>query len=968
MISKKFQLEFDDDDNANDIDEKLNTRVQGHTDIGVFIENFDAVIQMTCKKTFKHLKSPSTTAKGKSVPWWTDSLTIMRRRTNAQRRRYQRTINNDELRESRKNEYIEGKKKYQAAIRKEKINSWKKYCNNTSPGNPWNEAYKQASGKTRKTVTLTTLQKPDGSTTANIKETMKFMLEQLIPEDDARDDTDHHLRIRRLTEKPIETTDDTEFTQDEVRQTIEGFNPRKAPGPDGITSEILTLILNSVPKTLTAIYNECLKKGCFPREWKIARIIPITKPGKEDSLDPSKYRPISLLNIGGKVLEKLLINRIMHHIYRTGFLNDSQFGFTPQKSTIDAAMAVKQYIEPELERGGVVIMASLDVKGAFNAAWWPAILKGLREAKCPRNLYQLTQDYFRERRAEISINSSKREKNITKGCPQGSCCGPGLWNIQYNSLLNLKYTKHTKTVAFADDLLVMIKADSIREAENIANVEMSKITAWAKENKISFNEQKSKVMLMTRRKRKERKDLDIYLNNKTLPQVHILKYLGIIFDSKLTFSEHINYIAEKCTKLIFTLSKSAKLNWGLKHAALKTIYTGGILPLILYGAPVWRKAIDKACYRLKLIRVQRLINIKIAKAYRTVSNEALCILSGMTPIVIKIEEAIQFYDTTRGNTRDGALVDHNVGVKQWQHPAENIHILTQNNNETSTFQIYTDGSKAEQGVGAGVAIFRTGIHIKSLKYKLNKRCTNNQAEQLAILRALEYTRDIKTEDKTATIYTDSRITLDSLKNSNTHTSLIEGIRRRLTELKKADWKIQLCWVKAHVGIKGNELADTIAKEAATSEDIQECYEKVPKSVVLSELRVISVEKWQREWDRTTNGKNTTEFFPEVTERLQMKINITHNFTAMVTGHGNIRSYLHRFKIIETPVCPCGTTDQTIDHLIFECKLLNRERDRLISAILKSDVWPISKDKLIRKHFKIFAKFTNEIAFDKLNEV
>jgi hypothetical protein len=96
---------------------------------------------------------------------------------------------------------------------------------------------------------------------------------------------------------------------------------------------------------------------------------------------------------------------------------------------------------------------------------------------------------------------------------------------------------------------------------------------------------------MTRRKRKERKEIEIYLNNKPLIQVHRMKYLGIIFENKLTFREHINYMAEKCTKLIFALSKSAELNWELKYAALKTINTGEILPLLLYGAPVWRKAI-----------------------------------------------------------------------------------------------------------------------------------------------------------------------------------------------------------------------------------------------------------------------------------------------------------------------------------------------------------------------------------------
>ena len=76
--------------------------------------------------------------------------------------------------------------------------------------------------------------------------------------------------------------------------------------------------------------------------------------------------------------------------------------------------------------------------------------------------------------------------------------------------------------------------------------------------------------------------------------MHSLKYLGIIFDNKLTFGEHIDYMAGKCTKLIFTLSKSATLNWGLNHASLKTIFTGGILPLLFYGTPVWKKATDKA--------------------------------------------------------------------------------------------------------------------------------------------------------------------------------------------------------------------------------------------------------------------------------------------------------------------------------------------------------------------------------------
>jgi ribonuclease HI len=294
-----------------------------------------------------------------------------------------------------------------------------------------------------------------------------------------------------------------------------------------------------------------------------------------------------------------------------------------------------------------------------------------------------------------------------------------------------------------------------------------------------------------------------------------------------------------------------------------------------------------------------------------VSNEALCILTGLIPIDIKRAEASQFYHLTKDNKKE-ALVDCNIKVKYWQHPAETIIFLTGNNKETSTIQVFTDGSKSEQGVGAGLVIFKSGIHITSLQYKLNKICTNNQAEKLAILRALEYTENLQTEDKTGTVYTDSRITPDSLKNSKIHTFLIEEIKRKLTQVEKINWKIQLCWVKAHAGIQGNELADTLAKEAATNTDIMECYKKVPKSVVRSELGEKSVEKLQRDCDQTTKGQITKEYFPIVADRLSIKINITYNFTTMVTGHGNIRSYLHIFKILDTPNCLCGTKDQIID--------------------------------------------------------
>ena len=150
-------------------------------------------------------------------------------------------------------------------------------------------------------------------------------------------------------------------------------------------------------------------------------------------------------------------------------------------------------------------------------------------------------------------------------------CGPGFGNQIYNSIFKLEFTRHTKIIAFADDLTILTKRQSISEAENYMNLELRKISDWAQRNKIIFKENKSKVMLMSRRKRKEKKEVEIYLNIKILEKGKKIIYLGIIFGNKVTFRNHVNYVEEKCSKLIFTLFGIGNIDMGLKNTALKTI-------------------------------------------------------------------------------------------------------------------------------------------------------------------------------------------------------------------------------------------------------------------------------------------------------------------------------------------------------------------------------------------------------------
>jgi hypothetical protein len=124
----------------------------------------------------------------------------------------------------------------------------------------------------------------------------------------------------------------------------------------------------------------------------------------------------------------------------------------------------------------------------------------------------------------------------------------------------------------------------------------------------------------------------------------------------------------KCIKIIHVLSKSAKINWGLRHDVLQIIYRGAILSILSYGAPVWILCLKRKQYATKLKRAQRLINIKIATAYRTTSHEALCVLTGITPILIELRKC---YYITRGNAHNG-LHDAPKYYRKWSHPAEAV--------------------------------------------------------------------------------------------------------------------------------------------------------------------------------------------------------------------------------------------------------------------------------------------------------
>jgi hypothetical protein len=113
-------------------------------------------------------------------------------------------------------------------------------------------------------------------------------------------------------------------------------------------------------------------------------------------------------------------------------------------------------------------------------------------------------------------------------------------------------------------------------------------------------------------------------------------------------------------------------------------------------------------------------------------------------------------------------------------------------------------------------------------------------------------------------------------------------------------------VKAHTGIEGNELADTLAKEAAQDDEERYIvYDRIPISTIATRIEDEGLKKWQTQWERTEKGAVCISFFSKVEQRLKIRIPITPEFTAIVSGHGKTKTYLHRFKLTDNPMCPCN---------------------------------------------------------------
>ena len=215
----------------------------------------------------------------------------------------------------------------------------------------------------------------------------------------------------------------------EIEESMARLRSRKSPGWDGMTGEMCKAIWQTIPSHVQCLFEYCFRKGYFPAFWKTTRVVVLLKSPEKDKSSPQSYRAISLLPAFGKVLERIMVQRL--GVKTSHLTSDRQYGFRTGRSTDDALMHVKNLVVrcPSKYVFGIFV----DFKGAFDYLSWSSVLSKIRECDCWE--LALWKSYFHGRKAFVQGVNERVWVNVERGCPQGSIAGPFIWNLMMDELL-----------------------------------------------------------------------------------------------------------------------------------------------------------------------------------------------------------------------------------------------------------------------------------------------------------------------------------------------------------------------------------------------------------------------------------------------------------------------------------------------------------------------------------------------------
>ena len=375
---------------------------------------------------------------------------------------------------------------------------------------------------------------------------------------------------------------------------------------------------------MSSLVNESFVKGIFPNILKHATITPIFKGG--NSALCNNYRPISVLSVFSKIFERAISTRITKFISKYSLLSDSQYGFVKGKCTQDALLQFIEEIYDALNAKKYSAALYIDLRKAFDSVCHSILISKLEKYGIRGTALDWFKSYLSNRTQCVKINNTKsNNRHIESGVPQGSILGPTLFILFFNDFSSLP--SQSSRILYADDTTILLNNDNINELTENARSEISTIDVWLTENNLQMNVEKSCWILFTNR---SYDNLDDAIN---LKLCNSSKSLGVIFDSQLSFSMHIENIVNKVSKLVGIFYK---LNF-LPNKLLINLYYALVYPHLIYCILIWGGTYR--CYLKSILLLQKKLVRIITKSEYLAHTNPLFFETG----ILKIEDLYEYH-------------------------------------------------------------------------------------------------------------------------------------------------------------------------------------------------------------------------------------------------------------------------------------------------------------------------------------
>jgi len=763
------------------------------------------------------------------------------------------------------------------------------------------------------------------------------------------------------------------FSLSELREALDKAHDTST-GPDEIHYQFLKHLPESSLISLLKLFNDLWITGNLPKIWKEATVIPVPKPGK-DSEDPNSYRPIALTSCVCKTMERMINSRLIWYLETNNLISPFQSGFRYGRSTNDHLVRLETFIRDAFIKKEHLVAVFFDLEKAYDTTWKYGILNDLHDLGLKGRLPSFISSFLSDREFKVRVGSTLSDLHEQEmGVPQGSILSVTLFNIKINSITKC-LTPGVDCSLYVDDFLICYRSKHMHTIERQLQQNINKIQSWASANGFKFSKSKTVCMHFCQLRR-HHDEPHLTLDGTPIPVVEETKFLGIIFDRRLTFIPHLKNLKAKCSKALDLLKLVSHTDWGADRKVILNLYRTFIRSKLDYGCVVYGSA--RKSY-LKILDPIHHQGIRLALgAFKTSPCESLLAEANEPPLshrrdMLSAQYALKLksnplnpafsavfqpkYKTLYENKPNAipsfgirilsSLDTTNIdlsklqktsipetppwlikqpkvlftlhdGKKSETNPSvfhNSYHdLLTEFKNYT---RIYTDGSKDEEKAAAA---FVCGNH--TMQVRLPNGASIFTAEIRAIELALQHID--KKHILNSIIFSDSLSVLQSLHNRNLENPILKNILIRNNELS-VNHNIIYCWLPSHIGIKGNEKADRAAKRALT---LGPSDFKIPYTDFKPCIRKFFRQKWQASWNDAVNNK-LHAIKPALGEWTSSYRTIRREEVVIARiriGHTYI-THKHILKGEDPPECVYCNEPFTVNHLMIECFDLQPTRDR-----------------------------------------